>query len=182
VRLVYSAAMRALLLLATLAVWGLALAYYGDLPDRIPMHFGLNGEADRFADKSIVAWFWMPSLATLFAFVFGRMLPGWMRSMAHSNSQLLNMPDRARFRALSADARVRVVDATLSPLCMLAVVLQLLFSWIVYASAQVALGIWRTLPIWPTLAFVGAIIACAILLLLVSTRAVARETEGRDLV
>jgi uncharacterized membrane protein len=172
--------MRALLLLATLAVWGLALAYYGDLPDRIPMHFGPNGEADRFADKSIVAWFWMPSLATLFAFVFGRLLPGWMRSMAHSNSQLLNMPDRERFRALPADARVRVVDAAYSPLCLLAVVLQLLFGWIVYASAQVALGIWRTLPIWPTLAFVGAIMVCVVGMMLVSTRAVLREAAASD--
>ena len=90
------------------------------------------------------------------------------------------MPDRERFRALPADARVRVVDAAHSPLYLLAVVLQLLFGWIVYASAQVALGIWRTLPIWPTLAFVGAIMVCVVGMMLVSTRAVLREAAASD--
>ena len=33
---------------------GLPLLYYGDLPDIIPRHYGLNGEPDGFSKKSII--------------------------------------------------------------------------------------------------------------------------------
>lgn len=167
--------MRALLILATLAAWGLAIAYWSELPNEIPMHFGINGQPDRFADKSVVSWFWMPALGTVFATALGFLMPGWLRAMARANSSMLNMPNRARFRALSDDARVRVVDATTTPLLVLAVVLQLLFGWIVYASAQVALQHWQTLPMLPTLGAAGLIVVCAVSLVAASNRAVAAE-------
>tara|TARA_R110002096_G_scaffold111649_1_gene243590 strand:+ start:533 stop:1054 length:522 start_codon:yes stop_codon:yes gene_type:complete len=170
--------MRALLVLVMLAVWSLALAYWPELPNRIPMHFGHNGVPDRFADKTVLSWFWMPALGTVLAVTFGFLMPGWLRSMAWSNSQMLNIPDRARFRALSPEARVRVIDATMAPMLGLAVVLQLLFGWITYASAQVALTNWQTLPMGPTIGAVGMIIACAVLLVSVSNRAVKQETTA----
>lgn len=170
--------MRALLVLTTLAVWGLAIAYWSVLPDSIPMHFGHNGVPDRFAAKSVLSWFWMPALGTLFAVALGFMAPGWLRGMAHTNSQLLNMPDSVRFRALPADARVRVMDATLTPMMWLAIILQLLFGWIVFASAQVALEHWQTLPLAPTIGAVVLIIASTVSLVLVSNRAVKDEVAA----
>lgn len=167
--------MRALLVIATVVVWALAVAYWSELPNQIPMHFGLNGEPDRFAEKSVVSWFWMPTLAAVFAIGLGFLLPRWVRAMAVANSSLLNVPDQKRFRALSTDARVRVIDATMVPMSWLAIVLQLLFAWIVYASAQVALEHWQCLPIWPMLGFVALLIAMAFSLVWVSNRAVAAE-------
>ena len=48
--------MRAVLVVVTLSVWAVAIAYWSQLPERIPMHFGMNGVPDRFADKSIWSW------------------------------------------------------------------------------------------------------------------------------
>jgi uncharacterized membrane protein len=49
------------LLLAT--VWGLALISYGELPDRIPIHYSAVGEADGFGRKENILTF--PLVATL---------------------------------------------------------------------------------------------------------------------
>jgi len=167
--------MRALLVLAAIAVWVLAIAYWSELPSQIPMHFGLNGDPNRFADKSIVSWFWMPTMAAVFAVGLGFLLPRWVRAMAVTNSALLNIPDQKRFRALPTEARVRVVDATMAPMLVMAIVLQLLFAWIVYASAQVALSRWQGLPMWPTLTIVFVVLLCAASLVVVSNRTVANE-------
>ncbi|MFT4513563.1 MAG: putative membrane protein [Planctomycetota bacterium] len=170
--------MRALLVLATLAVWGLAIGYWSELPGTIPMHFGLNGVADRFADKTVLSWFWMPALGTVFAVALGFMAPGWLRRMAHANSQMLNMPDRARFRTLSAEARVRVMGATMTPMMWLVIILQLLFGFMVYSSAQVALAHWQTMPMAPIILAVVLIIACSVSLVSASNRAVKDEVAA----
>ena len=170
--------MRVLLVLVTLAVWGLAIGYWSELPDTIPMHFGMNGKPDRFADKTVLSWFWMPTLGTVFAVLIGFVGPGWLRGMAHANSEMLNMPDRKRFRALSADARVRVMDATLMPLMWLGIVLQALFGWIVYSSAQVALENWQRTPMTVTLVAIGLIMVCSVALVIVSNRAVRDEAAA----
>lgn len=168
-------AMRALLLGAVVTVWALALVYWGELPDSIPVHFGLNGEPDRFANKSVWSWFLWPAFGTVMTVGIGFVVPGWIRGMAERNSPLLNMPNQERFRALPTEARLAVVDACVVPLQVMALVLNAMFGWLVFSSAQVALGHWQTLPMWPTIGFVVAIIVCAAWLAITSSRAVARE-------
>ncbi|MCK5945340.1 MAG: DUF1648 domain-containing protein [Planctomycetes bacterium] len=170
--------MRSILVLAMLSVWGLAAWFWPELPERIPMHFDMAGDPDRFADKSVWSWFLMPTLGTVLTIGVGLLLPGWIRSMAASNSALLNMPDRRRFRALPTEARLRVVEHTMLPLRILALLLQGLFAWIVYSSAQVALGHWSRLPTGTTIAFVAAVIVCATWLCLRSLGAIAREATA----
>lgn len=166
---------RIFLAVSSLSVWGVALGYWSDLPSKIPMHFGLNGQPDQFAEKSITSWFWLPTLASVFACGFGLLLPKWVRSMAASNSALLNVPDQRRFRALPTDARLRVIDAMMEPMLWMAVVLQWLFAWIVYSTAKVALEDWQRLPMWPTITAIALVVGCAARLLVTATKAVASE-------
>ncbi|MFT4842343.1 MAG: hypothetical protein ACI8UD_002350 [Planctomycetota bacterium] len=68
------------------------------------------------------------------------------------------------------------MDATLTPIIWLAIILQMLFGWIVFASAQVALEHWQTLPLAPTLSAVALPTASSVSLVLVSNRAVKVST------
>ncbi|MCC7233125.1 MAG: DUF1648 domain-containing protein [Bacteroidia bacterium] len=48
-------------------LWVTCIMAYGDLPDIIPVHFSLDGEADRFGSKNSV-WF-LPVIATVLYFI-----------------------------------------------------------------------------------------------------------------
>ena len=46
-----------------LCMIGAALAVWPDLPDRIPVHFGIDGRPDGWAEKSLTSWFLLPGVA-----------------------------------------------------------------------------------------------------------------------
>lgn len=64
--------MRVINLVATLlllALWGIPLYFYGALPERMPVHFNLAGDADRWGTKSTI-WL-LPMIGALIYFGFG---------------------------------------------------------------------------------------------------------------
>lgn len=171
--------MRALIVVLLAAVWGYAVFVWPELPDEIPMHFGLSGEPDRFAAKSVWSWFLFPAMATVFGVGLGWLLPPLLRHLAATNSPLLNLPDKARFEALPVEARLRVIAHVDGGLRAIAAAVVLLLGWSVFASGQVALGRWRGLPIGPTLGGVALMIVCAVWIAVVTGRAVRREAEAQ---
>lgn len=56
----------------SLISWGVAVYYWNKLPGVIPIHFGISGKADGWADKSLYYVFLMPFLQStmLGAFIF----------------------------------------------------------------------------------------------------------------
>ncbi|HEB53158.1 MAG TPA: DUF1648 domain-containing protein [bacterium] len=168
---------RRLLGLATVAVWAITLWGWFRLPPEIPMHFGLSGRPDRWAERSIAAWCLLPAMATVFAVAFGWLLPGWFAGLARSNSKLLNMPDAERFRALPEDARVRAVGGLGAGLAGIALAVDATIGWVMFATVRVANGEWQLLPMLPTLAFVLAIVGASVWMAVAGQRAVRREVD-----
>lgn len=118
-----------------LACIAYAAATYGALPARVPMHFKLDGTADRYADKSLVSWFALPAIM-LALFVLFEVLTRVMRT----RPELLNVPDKERFVRLPARFRepVDAVIATMMDSAALSVVLVMgLVQW---HTTQVAYG------------------------------------------
>lgn len=148
--------MRLLLVLSMLAVWGLAAWLWPGLPERVPIHFDLAGNPDRWAAKSWWSWFALPALGTALGAGLGLFVPWWMVRLARANSPWLNVPWRERFRALPTEARVRAVQGPAPWFAALAICVQVLLGWIAYGSARVASGVWTALPPGPS--FVGLLL------------------------
>ena len=119
--------MAALLALALVAVWALALTAWPDLPERIPTRFDMQGQAIAWGEPAFGTWFVLPTLATAVAGGLGLALPSWIVALARRNSSMLNMPQRAKFRALPEAARVRAAGAMASGLQRLSLLLAIAF-------------------------------------------------------
>ena len=114
--------------------WGLVIAIvahaattYGALPQRIPTHFGFNGVADRFNDRSLGRWFLLPSVSIGLLLMFE-----FLTRLLRRRPDLLNIPDRERFVRLPVRFRVPVdtVIATMMDSSVTSVVLVLgLIQW-----------------------------------------------------
>jgi len=167
--------MRALLVVALVALWWFALAAWPDLPEQIPTHFDLQGNADAWREPNFASWFLLPSLATLMGLLLGLLLPPLVIGMARRNSSMLNMPQRERFRALPEAARVRAVTSITGGLQWLSLSLVGLFGWILYGTNKMAHGEWQTMPPFGLFGFVGLVMAQSIWLAISSSRAVSRE-------
>ncbi len=168
---------RMLLVLVLLADWGAALWWWSALPERVPIHFDLNGVPNGWAERSLWWWFLLPALGTGLCLGFGVLLPRWIRALAKSNSRWLNVPHKERLAALPEAARVRAVAASTGWLEGLAVLVAVLFGWIVNGSALVAVGTWSRLPSWPSFLLVGAVVASGAGMAFASSRAVQREVD-----
>ncbi|MCX7747888.1 MAG: DUF1648 domain-containing protein [Clostridia bacterium] len=58
-------------LLVILATVIIELAFYDKIPDRIPMHYNVHGEIDRWAVKSYKTLLWLPLLQLFITFIMG---------------------------------------------------------------------------------------------------------------
>jgi len=72
-KLKYKIAFATIILLA-ITSWVIAIIFWSQLPDVIPIHFGISGMADDWADKSVFMVYLLPFLQSLmiaiFAFVY----------------------------------------------------------------------------------------------------------------
>jgi uncharacterized membrane protein len=74
------------------------------LPDRIPGHFGIDGQVTRWTERTALHWFLLPAIALLVA------LPAiWLARALPGRPHLANLSDR-RFLALGAEHRMPVVE------------------------------------------------------------------------
>jgi len=126
-------------------------ALWPALPERVPMHFDLTGRADRWVERSWLAWFVLPGLGTAMTLGFALALPRWIRRLAAENSSYLNVPRKRDFARLAPDARLRAIAPMLVLMRLIGAEVSLLFAAILFGSARVASGEWERLP--PALAF-----------------------------
>ncbi len=144
-----------LVLLAGL-LGGSALAY-PRLPERMPLHFGLDGTPDRWAETSLASWFMLP----LVALALNLLLYG-AAALSTRNARLVNLPGKERLLALPLERQRAVLRRMREGMESLTAPLTLAF-------CLIQIGVYRTA--------IGAggrieIIAALILLLLGSSIAV----------
>jgi hypothetical protein len=120
-------------LLLGLLLIGSAWAY-PRLPERIPVHFGVSGEADRWEERSVASWYLLPGLAlALVGLNYGlaRVLP--------RRPHLFNFPEKKQFLELPPERREPVIDRMQDFLYGLSIPLLLLFGfiqWTIYRTAN----------------------------------------------
>lgn len=169
-----TAALRILLGLLIAGQVALAVVLWPELPESIPQHFDGYGRPDAFGPKD-AEWFVIAGVIAALGAVFGYGLPWLVRRLARSNSGLLNVPDRERFRALPEAARVRAV-AGLSPwFCAIACELQILVAFLIVGTWRVATARWDALPPVVLYGVLAALLTTAICLAVQNVRAVRRE-------
>ncbi len=116
--------------------------YYSELPEEIPRHYGLDGQADAWSGKSVI-WS-LPMIGSIL--FFGLLI---LRRFPH----ILNYP--TKITAENAEQQYRMAGRILSITNTLMV---LAFSYITFASIQNGLGRMDGLGSWFLPVFVGLIL------------------------
>jgi uncharacterized membrane protein len=124
-------------------LWLMTAVAYPLLPERVPAHFGFDGQVTRWEYRSA---FWLsPGISTLLTMmIFG------LTRLAYRYHDLLNLPNKEQFLKLPAAARQQVLLRVDAHLAGLATVTLAMFSWIQWdiyqtattASAGLAAGFW----------------------------------------
>jgi hypothetical protein len=144
--------LNAVLLLALFA--GSAWAY-PRLPERIPMHFGLSGQPDRWETRSLVSWFLLPAVAAGLALA----LHG-MSVYGGRHPELWNVPDKRRFLALDPAAQAPVIARQQRFMAFLGCVVTALFGGMQAGSYAASAG--GALPVWAIAAVAGSVLVIGI--------------------
>ncbi len=79
----------AILILGVVAMWGLAIYAYGNLPDEIPGHFGFNGEPTRYDSKA--TFFILPAAFSIAPIIL-LLLTMFRFTLFNKYPYLLNLP------------------------------------------------------------------------------------------
>jgi uncharacterized membrane protein len=116
------------------ALFIVSVVVYGELPARIPQHFGIDGTPDRWVDRSIVSWLLLP--------IISLMLSGFVvliASFLPRDLKLLNVPNKERLLALPKHRQAVVATMVRNTMHWIVVIVLLLFSGIqteVFLSAR----------------------------------------------
>ncbi len=105
------------------------------LPERIPIHFGFDGKADGWTDRSLLVWFLLPMLAVLVTVVID-----WAGRLIQRRPDLINIPSKEAFLALTPAQRQPVIDTLRRSMCWLAMIITSMFGVIQIGSYRTALG------------------------------------------
>ncbi|HET7275169.1 MAG TPA: DUF1648 domain-containing protein [Longimicrobiaceae bacterium] len=112
-----------------------SFAAWPHLPANIPVHFGLSGQPDRVVDTSILSWFGLPLVAvatTALTYTVAQWLP--------SHPNLVNLPDKQQFLALSSARKLPVIARVQDMLYGVSALVLVLFGSIQVMIYRVALG------------------------------------------
>jgi len=114
--------------------WWIALSVYPRLPERVPVHFSINGEADRWGGRWMI--FLIPLVSTALV-----ALDYWI------------------FEYASPRSRKPIPPEMMTPLHLLLLELSLIFTYITWRMSEVAFGRSRGLGGWFLPITVFAVIA-----------------------
>jgi uncharacterized membrane protein len=169
---------RPIAILLALTIWSHAIRAWPELPDRIPIHYGIDGTPDGFADRSAWTWFGLSTLGSGISLLICCLLPVMALSMARRNSQLINVPDR-RYYQLPTAGRIEVVRCMMQPIAWLGIWMGTLFLHLQYGAEQIAHGAWERMPGWPMWVLL-ALIAVSVIRSITATRSAVNRLQARN--
>ena len=149
-------------MVANAALWVMAVMMWDGLPDRIPLHFDFHGVPDRWGAPSAANWLGMPIMGSVMSVMMGGAALA-VGALARHMPEIVNVPDKALWLTLPADARARSLVAVRALLMWVAIGLNCLFGAMLATTAAVAKGTMATMPWWPIVGFVAVTLAFVVL-------------------
>lgn len=144
--------------------WMTAAYYWDKLPSVIPVHFGISGQADGWADKSVFFVFLIPFLQTIMLAAF---------AFLYEKPQYSNIPTTMWLMALTKKQREHAFALIRSMLTGMVLFIGVLFTYITYGMNASALN--SSLGLSPLI--IIAIIAAMIIWLVFWTVKVYQATK-----
>lgn len=136
-------------IILALISWAIAIYYWDKLPAIIPTHFGFNGQADNWADKSLLNVFLIPGLQSL-------ILAGLI--FLYHKPQYSDMPTTMWLMTLDNDNRKHAFKLIRTMLVGTSIWIGVLFTYITYGMNASALDKNVGLSNWLLFTVIGGMI------------------------
>jgi len=143
------------------------IAHFKSLPPQIPVHFGLNGEADGFAAKTYLSLFTLPLMGIL---VCGglTMLNVFLIMKPENPASVMNITGQARLK-LGMEGMEELRTYMARALCSLNIIIALMLSYLSYNIVQISLNERQSLG-WLVWIFLLLIVGISISLVVKTAR------------
>lgn len=142
-------------MIAAVAVHGaFALVTFWSLPDKIPVHFGASGVADRFAESSVCSWFGLFFVSVGLGLLMGAIA----LSVFKIPSRYLSIPRKKEYLALGEHQRNRLMGVIAAHTLIMGIVSIALMICVHISMALLAHGITERFPAWVVFAAMAVII------------------------
>ncbi len=90
-------------LLIIIALFVFSIIVYPDLPSKIPSHINFKGEADSFANKTLLFWMLIPILSLILLLIIR-----WISNLMDKKPGWINLPNKQKYLELSENMRANV--------------------------------------------------------------------------
>jgi len=111
--------------------WVIAIYYWDKLPSVIPTHFGISGQADGWADKSIFQVYLIPFLQSLISGLF---------VFVYYKPQYSNMPTTMWLKTLDKRHKDRAYDLIRTTMAGVSIIVGFLFTYLTYGMNLAAIN------------------------------------------
>lgn len=149
---------------------------YPRLPARIPIHFGVSGQPDAWAGRSLASWFMLPAVAAALAVLLRA-----AGAYSASHPELWNLPEKRAFLRLDAAAQAPIIARMQALLALVGVMVTGVLGIVQVSIYRASTGTATALPGW-TLAVIGVLVLGMVAAGLRSNRVVAgmvRDARAR---
>lgn len=151
-------------------LWIFSLRALPNLPARIPVHFDLSGQADRWSEGAL-AWLSMPMFATGMAIAL-LLLTFFLQK----RPDMVNVPGKARVQKLPPRFRGPVSEAVREMMALVQVEMIVIFCLVQRGIWAGAMG--EPAEVWTTAVMFTAIMSSPVLLVVIMTRFPAAVEAG----
>lgn len=118
-----------------LGILAFALWAWPRLPERIPVHFGIDGRPDAWGEPGLWSWFFLPALAAALT-----LLMDWLPGFMARHPRWVNLPNGIRLEDLPSRARRPVLDLLAWFLALVQMEILIIFALIQLATYRSAFG------------------------------------------
>lgn len=138
-----------------IAMWMIAVSWWPELPNRIPMHFDFAGQPNRYDDRSM--WWILPGIATAIGGLMS-FLGLWIPSRARHSTTGFSVPEPKLYNKLSPERRVQMVEPLALALNFLGAFIVACFTILMNDMARIATNEITLLPSWPLWIFLPIVL------------------------
>lgn len=114
---------------------GFAVWVWPRLPDRIPVHFGADGQPDRWSDTTVFSWFLLPAIG-LATWGFITLARQWVVR----RPEKMNLPSGGTLADYPVEVRPAVVEHMKAFMSLVSLEVLVIFGLIVFGSYRTAMG------------------------------------------